>query len=99
MITQRLPRVEGRAELPRAQDDQHLLGLLKQVGLESGSVCGFCTLTLDMRDLVRDLRQALGGPSTQGIWAALAELLLSSPWRKGWVTMLFDLSTCSRATL
>lgn len=36
---------------PRAKDDQCLLGLLKQAGLESGGVYGYSKLTLDMRDL------------------------------------------------
>ena len=36
---------------PRAQDDQRLLGLLKQAWLESGGVYGYRKLTLDMRDL------------------------------------------------
>jgi putative transposase len=42
----------GRPPLSRqAQDDQRLLGLLKQAWLESGGVYGYRKLTLDMRDL------------------------------------------------
>lgn len=36
---------------PRAEEDQRLLGLLKQAWLESGGVYGYRKLTLDTRDL------------------------------------------------
>jgi putative transposase len=36
---------------PRAQDDQRLMGLLKQAWLESGGVYGYRKLALDMRAL------------------------------------------------
>ncbi len=39
-------------ESPRAKVNRSLNGLIKQAALESGGVCGYWNITLDLKDLV-----------------------------------------------